>query len=204
MNRKQTCLRGEIDRLVWAMLYADRILTARFRTQSRSPLGRNTMEIQFRELKWTELAGRWHMLCTLCWEMWGRLWSVSRVGCRGLKPYLCQFFFFNLKERLTLRGEMTGRIGTILTAATELWSAALQQVLWRSSITINKAEKPVTPDVFKQSFAILADRANEKPRIVDDPVVSLCSLADIPSAVHIIALNNGYNSYIRNVFHGKR
>jgi hypothetical protein len=38
-------------------------------------------------------------------------------------------FFFYLKERLTLRGEMTGRIGTILTAAPELWFAALQQVL---------------------------------------------------------------------------
>jgi len=50
-------------------------------------------------------------------------------GMSRPKTLSLSVFFFNLKERLTLRGEMTGRIGKILTAAPELWSAAFQQVL---------------------------------------------------------------------------
>jgi len=54
---------------------------------------------------------------------------IGESGGMSRPKTLSLSFFFNLKERLTLRGEMTGRIGTILTAAPELWSAALQQVL---------------------------------------------------------------------------
>ena len=82
--------------------------------------------------------------------MVGESGGMSRPKTLSLSVF---YLFFYFKVRLTLRGEMTGRIGTILTAAPQLWSAALQQVLWRSSITKNKAGEPVTVTFFKQSFA---------------------------------------------------
>jgi hypothetical protein len=58
--------------------------------------------------------------------MVGESGGMSRPKTLSLSVF---YLFFYFKERLTLRGEMTGRIGTILTAAPQLWSAALQQVL---------------------------------------------------------------------------
>jgi len=157
------------------------------------------MEMQFRELNWTELVGRWHILCTLCWEMWGRLWSVSRVGCRGLKPYLCQFFLHEGTINPKGRDDWANRNNSYSSSRAVVRSTSASTL---KIIDYYKLGRRTTyPDVFKQSFAISADRANEKPEIVDDPVVSLFSLPGISSSVHTVALYIWCNRYtnIRNI-----